>query len=85
MWESKPLNSKYRIIFKFKIKGVNLINGWKVKIEENWDDPFSLLHSYGGTLKMVIHITFLDRHVCTYSSSNYTHYPILQSSTLSKY
>jgi hypothetical protein len=35
MLESKPLNLKYRIIFKFKRNGVKLINGRKVKIEEN--------------------------------------------------
>jgi hypothetical protein len=32
------LNLKYRIIFKFKRNCVKLINDWKLKIEEKWEE-----------------------------------------------
>jgi hypothetical protein len=42
-----PLDYKYKIIFKSKSNGKMLIDGWDVKIEENWEkinweDPFSI-------------------------------------------
>jgi hypothetical protein len=35
--EFKSLNWKFRIIFKYKRNDAKLINGWKVKKEENWE------------------------------------------------
>jgi hypothetical protein len=42
----RPLNYRYKTIIKFKRNGKKLIDGWDVKIEENWgkinwEDPFS--------------------------------------------
>jgi hypothetical protein len=41
-----PLDYKYKTIFKYKRNGEKLIDGWDVKIEENWgkrnwEDPFT--------------------------------------------
>jgi hypothetical protein len=35
------LDHKYKTIFKSKRNWEKLIDGWDVKIEENWEDPFS--------------------------------------------
>jgi hypothetical protein len=46
MWYFRPLDYKYRTIFKLKRNEIKLIDGWNVKIEKNWkkvnwEDPFS--------------------------------------------
>jgi hypothetical protein len=38
---NEPLDYKYKTIFKYKRNWEKLIDGWDVKIEENWKDPFS--------------------------------------------
>jgi hypothetical protein len=41
------LNYKCRIIFKSKRNWEKLINGWDVKIKENWEDFFfERIHSH---------------------------------------
>jgi hypothetical protein len=46
MWANRPLDHKYKTIFKLKRNWEKLIDGWDVKIEKNWgkrnwEDPFS--------------------------------------------
>jgi hypothetical protein len=33
---NRPLDYKYKTIFKFKRHGEKLFDGWDVKIEKNW-------------------------------------------------
>jgi hypothetical protein len=43
--DNRPLDYKYKTLFKSKRNWEKLIDGWDVKIEKNWGNKIKKIHS----------------------------------------